>query len=394
MYKQKVEIKSSDFWIKTLDMLQQNWALIEKDHWSEASKVVFVNDSSGVIDFLDFPTEAEAKTALLFNGFRRYADDEKAQEEIAAPPPPYYAQEHSFSQIYSSGHYWRKPPEASGTYERCEVLSIERASRVEWALLFHLMESTLKNQLAIDVPSKIYAVEQGRAINFSEYLSGFMEVADQISDQHFILAKKEERLCLVEWKIGPNELPRILNDIVKSCTTCKAWIDNLFWLFWKHCCKAQPLCDQCEVRSAFFCKVIPKDFDAKAVEILKIIETGTLPLYESQYTLFHYTHNGRKHYVLTKTTMDDPEFNFLTEQDLHSMGRREFKRIDTNTGNRIDKIIDFLLPEVDVVHDERLRCDGGSIKMLIGTRRYEWRSGLVPTAWWLLDEIVNRLRSY
>ena len=32
--------------------------------------------------------------------------------------------------------------------------------------------------------------------------------------------------------------------------------------------------------------------------------------------------------------------------------------------------------------------------MLIGTRRYEWRSGLVPTAWWLLDEIVNRLRSY
>ena len=70
-------------------MLQQNWALIEKDHWSEASKVVFVNDSSGVIDFLDFPTEAEAKTALLFNGFRRYADDEKAQEEIAAPPPPY-----------------------------------------------------------------------------------------------------------------------------------------------------------------------------------------------------------------------------------------------------------------------------------------------------------------
>lgn len=520
MAKNTIKIKSNDFWIKTLDMLLQNWALIEKDYWSEASKVFFINDLSEVIDLLHFPTEAEAKSALKINGFWRYAEDEEAQKIIVAPSPPYCLGEHSFSEIYSSGRYWRNPPESPQNYTRYEVLSIEMSSRKEWVQLIKAMESTLKNKFKVDVVAEIEALgqvelaksrENGKAFTFSEHLRGLVlsllssvqdwsrieknmdyingifkgfdaesllheyssdkimeqlkqrslaglttrkqmkelpsiirkmesiaseygsldtfvnrkpacQVAAALSDEPyklnqigFALASEylknvgiatvkpdrhimditgKERLDFDEWANGPSAISQKLNDIAERNDICPTWLDNLFWLFGKHCCKKQPLCNQCEVKSLFFCKVIPMDFDAKAVEILKIERNGCLPFYESQSTLYRLTHNDQKHYVLTITTIDTPELYALTEKELRSMGRMEFKRIDTITGNKIEDIIHSQLPAVDVAHDERFRCDGGSRKVLIGTRCYDWRSGLVPPEWWLLDEIVNRLNSY
>ena len=47
----EIKIKSNEFWVKIVDFLQQNWALIEVE---ENVKVWFIHDGSGVFDSLDF----------------------------------------------------------------------------------------------------------------------------------------------------------------------------------------------------------------------------------------------------------------------------------------------------------------------------------------------------
>lgn len=44
-----VTIHSTDFWVKVVEMLQQNWALIE-DEVAGAVRVYFISDTSGVFD--------------------------------------------------------------------------------------------------------------------------------------------------------------------------------------------------------------------------------------------------------------------------------------------------------------------------------------------------------
>jgi hypothetical protein len=103
---QRMEIKSTDFWFKIIEFLQQNWALIEEQPDSGCI-VYFIHDASGVFDRMSFKTIAEAKTALYRNGFTRLADDKVAQSGLASPVPPYFETEHPNGSIYSSGRYWR-----------------------------------------------------------------------------------------------------------------------------------------------------------------------------------------------------------------------------------------------------------------------------------------------
>ena len=44
-----VDIKSSDFWVKVVGMLQQNWAVIEPEKGGGA-RIHFISDTSGVFD--------------------------------------------------------------------------------------------------------------------------------------------------------------------------------------------------------------------------------------------------------------------------------------------------------------------------------------------------------
>lgn len=99
-----VTIASRDYWFKVVEMLQQNWALVDA---SEGGVVVwFFGDTSGVFDELRFASVAEAEGALRRNGFNRYADDAKAQEFIAVPKLPFRRQPHPNGPIYSSGRFW------------------------------------------------------------------------------------------------------------------------------------------------------------------------------------------------------------------------------------------------------------------------------------------------
>lgn len=102
-----VDIRSRDYWVKVVGMLEQNWALIETDDDQSAEvRVFFVGDTSGVFDEMSFLSGEEATRALRNNGFRRYADDRELQSFIVPPAPPFERSRHPSGAIYSSGRYW------------------------------------------------------------------------------------------------------------------------------------------------------------------------------------------------------------------------------------------------------------------------------------------------
>ena len=103
---ERINIESTDYWFKVVEMLQQNWALIDKMDDSQF-KVYFIGDTSGVFDEMIFPSLDEAHIALRRNGFSGFADDKAAQGFIAPPEPPFYQSSHPNGLIYSSGRFWK-----------------------------------------------------------------------------------------------------------------------------------------------------------------------------------------------------------------------------------------------------------------------------------------------
>lgn len=114
-------IKSTDWWVKVLGMLQHNWALIEtKD---KGVTVYFFHDlgttvgSMGpyklsqlrnrcaIIDSLDFESNEAAIEALDTNGFNRLADYPGPWDGSQPHGNFYDARDHQ-SGIYSKGGYW------------------------------------------------------------------------------------------------------------------------------------------------------------------------------------------------------------------------------------------------------------------------------------------------
>ena len=101
-----IPISSRDYWFKVVDMLQQNWALV--DGSATGSVVVyFIGDTSGVFDQLQFHNESLATNGLLTNGFRRLSDDPDAQSFLVPPAPPFSRRYHPSGSIYSSGRFWK-----------------------------------------------------------------------------------------------------------------------------------------------------------------------------------------------------------------------------------------------------------------------------------------------
>lgn len=58
----EIELKSEIFWVKIVDFLQQNWALIEIID----SKIIvfFIQDASMIFDKMEFNTIQEAENGL------------------------------------------------------------------------------------------------------------------------------------------------------------------------------------------------------------------------------------------------------------------------------------------------------------------------------------------
>ncbi len=109
-----VEINSRDYWLKSLENHQTNWALIDEEAVDGMCTALFIHELSGVFDRIFFRSRPEAEIALRFNGFGRLAEWADAPADLA-PPPPFFEDEHPNGPIYSSGQYWRQPPDPGDT---------------------------------------------------------------------------------------------------------------------------------------------------------------------------------------------------------------------------------------------------------------------------------------
>jgi len=101
-----IVINSTDYWVKIVEMLQQNWALIEYIQNSKY-KVYFISDDSTVFDEIYFDSYEEAEKGLRRNGFEKYKDEKRLHTFLIPPKSPFREGKHPNGPIYSSGKYWR-----------------------------------------------------------------------------------------------------------------------------------------------------------------------------------------------------------------------------------------------------------------------------------------------
>ncbi|MEY4299652.1 MAG: hypothetical protein RIR25_888 [Verrucomicrobiota bacterium] len=100
---ENLSIQSRDFWVKVVEVLQQNWALIEPEGGSVT--VYFIHDLGGVFDQLTFDSLREAQAVLRSNGFRRYDELLTLAEIVQPPAEPFHRTQHPDGPIYSSGRF-------------------------------------------------------------------------------------------------------------------------------------------------------------------------------------------------------------------------------------------------------------------------------------------------
>lgn len=100
----KPDLTSPAWWVKIVGMLQHNWALpvlLEDRH-----VLLFVGDTAGMFDRIDFDDRRSMRNALIDNGFVEFARDPELQEFLAPPEFPLSVKLHPNGFIYSSGQYW------------------------------------------------------------------------------------------------------------------------------------------------------------------------------------------------------------------------------------------------------------------------------------------------
>ena len=105
MQGEEIELETDDFWMKVVDMLQHNWAVIREE---KHGKVVihFLDDSDQFFDKIEAGSVEEAKQALKINGFGLYSEDIEAQGFISEPSGSFKIEERIVNPIYSSGRFW------------------------------------------------------------------------------------------------------------------------------------------------------------------------------------------------------------------------------------------------------------------------------------------------
>ena len=96
-------IQSRNYWIKIVEILQQNWALVDKNSDPNICTVYFIHDEFGVFDEMEFSFVEEACQGLKISGFKRFSDVDRIKKYITPPKPPFHKAKHPNCPIYSSG---------------------------------------------------------------------------------------------------------------------------------------------------------------------------------------------------------------------------------------------------------------------------------------------------
>jgi hypothetical protein len=92
------------WWVKIVGMLQQNWALPVS--LQGRPTLLFVGDTGGMFDRIDFDDEASMRLALVRNGFKEFSAHDDLQIFIVPPEFPLDVKLHPGGFIYSSGEFW------------------------------------------------------------------------------------------------------------------------------------------------------------------------------------------------------------------------------------------------------------------------------------------------
>ncbi len=98
--------RPSEFWIKTVGYLQDNWAVFEKVE-NGGYRLYFFDVQKAVFDSLDYKSDILMKKELMANGFERY---EREAIPIQEPTGDFHVSESAHRKIYSSGKFWKSMP--------------------------------------------------------------------------------------------------------------------------------------------------------------------------------------------------------------------------------------------------------------------------------------------
>lgn len=102
----EIDLRTDDFWIKVVDMLQHNWAVIRPTRGGQI-EIIFFHDGSIVFDKISGSSYRQAEADLRRNGFLPYDDPElHFRDFIAKPRAPFLMGSAAKRPIYSSGEYW------------------------------------------------------------------------------------------------------------------------------------------------------------------------------------------------------------------------------------------------------------------------------------------------
>ena len=102
----KMDSGNADYWVKVVDFLQQNWALIAEGD-NGPVRIYFISDTGGIFDELDCESINHAREALSANCFREFSDSPDLQSVLCPPLPPFHRSSHPNGPIYSSGRFWK-----------------------------------------------------------------------------------------------------------------------------------------------------------------------------------------------------------------------------------------------------------------------------------------------
>ena len=95
-----------DWYVKLVEMLQQNWAIIKL---GETTQIIFVNDPGDVFDIIEVKDQETAHDKLMQNGFDKFSSPSRKSfrplEEFLTPPFK-VVDTRERRNIYSSGEYW------------------------------------------------------------------------------------------------------------------------------------------------------------------------------------------------------------------------------------------------------------------------------------------------
>ena len=93
-----------DWYVKLVEMLQQNWAIIKL---GETTQIIFVNDPGDVFDIIEVKDQETAHDKLMQNGFDKFSSPswKRPLDEILTPPFK-VVDTGERRKIYSSGKYW------------------------------------------------------------------------------------------------------------------------------------------------------------------------------------------------------------------------------------------------------------------------------------------------